>query len=95
VEDFETRPLSRHLAEDVHYANDNRIRAIAQARWCITTGKDRQAWLALGKDHPENLITEARDWVRAAVAAGILEPPKRDTVMDAMYEDMKAARENR
>lgn len=76
MEYYETLPLDRAAAENVHYANDNRIRALAQARWCMETGKDRQAWLGLGKDHPDNLIREARVWVRAAVAGGILEPAK-------------------
>ncbi|WP_331763140.1 hypothetical protein OG571_47365 (plasmid) [Streptomyces sp. NBC_01369] len=76
MQHFETIPLDFRLAENVHYANDNRIRALAQAMWRMKTGKSREAWLALGKDHPDNLIPEARDWVRAAVAGGILEPLK-------------------
>jgi hypothetical protein len=95
VKHYETIPLDTRLAENVHYANDNRIRALAQARWCITTGKTREDWLALGKDHPDNLISEARDWVRAAVAGGILEPPERDAAVDSLYEEMKAARGTR
>lgn len=92
MEHFETKPLNRDAAKNVHYANDKRIRALAQARWCMETGKDRQAWLALGKDHPDNLIHEARDWVRAAAAGGILEPPERNMAMDALYEEMKTER---
>ncbi|MGW1409400.1 hypothetical protein [Streptomyces sp. NPDC002403] len=92
---FETIPLDRAAAENVHYANDNRIRALAQARWRMKTGGSREAWLALGKDHPGNLIPEARDWVRAAVAGGILEPPTQDPAVEEMYEEMKARREVR
>ncbi|MFJ1782555.1 hypothetical protein ACIOKA_38250 [Streptomyces anulatus] len=92
---YETIPLDARLAENVHYATDNRIRALAQAMWRMRTGKTRDDWLALGKDHPDNLIPEARSWVRAAVAAGILEPPEPDTAMDATYEAMQAARGGR
>lgn len=95
MEYYETLPLDRDLAQEVHYANDNRIRGLAQAMWRMKTGKSREAWLALGKDHPGNLIPEARDWVRAAVAGGILEPPEKDTAMESAYEEMKAAREGR
>lgn len=58
-------------AARVHYV-DPRVRQLAEARWRLTTGGSRQEWLALGKDNPEALIQEARDWMRAAVAAGIL-----------------------
>ncbi|MFE6126761.1 hypothetical protein ACFQ6Q_00590 [Streptomyces sp. NPDC056437] len=87
--------LDRNAADNVHYANDPRIRLLAQARWRMANGGTTWDWLNLGKDDPDNLIPEARDWVRAAVAAGILEPPKRHEVMDGMYEEMKAAREAR
>lgn len=93
MEYYETLPLDRAAAENVHYANDSRIRGLAQAMWRMKTGKSREAWLALGKDHPSNLIPEARDWVRAAVAGGILEQPEKDASVDSMYEEMKAARE--
>lgn len=59
-------------AARTHYT-DPRVRQLAEARWRLTTGGTRQDWLMLGKDNPEALIQEARDWVRAAVAAGILE----------------------
>ena len=95
MKDFETIPLDFRRAEDVHYANDNRIRALAQAMWRMKTGETREAWLALGKDHPDNLIREALDWVRAAVAGGILEPPEPNPA-NAWYEEwMKAQREQR
>lgn len=58
-------------AARVHYV-DPRVRQLAEARWRLTTGGSRADWLALGKDNPEALIQEARDWMRAAVAAGIL-----------------------
>jgi hypothetical protein len=63
-------------ATRVHYATDPRIRALAQARWRMQTGGNYQEWLALGKDNPDALITEAREWVRAAVAGGVMPPPE-------------------
>lgn len=65
-------------ALNVHYATDPRIRHLAEAAWRIRTGGSRQDWLWLGKDNPEALIREAREWVRAAVAAGLMEPPQDD-----------------
>lgn len=62
----------------VHYATDPRIRHLAEAAWRMRTGGSRQEWLMLGKDNPDALISEAREWVRAAVAAGLLEPPRDD-----------------
>jgi len=62
-------------ATRVHYATDSRIRTLAQARWRMQTGGSYPEWLALGKDNPDALITEAREWVRAAVAGGVLPPP--------------------
>jgi hypothetical protein len=56
----------------------------------MNTGGSREEWLALGKEHPDNLIREARDWVRAAVACGILEPPEPNPTF-ALYDEMKAA----
>lgn len=61
-------------AARVHYA-DPRVRLLAEARWRLNTGGTRQEWLSLGKDNPEALIREGRDWIRAAVAAGIIPPP--------------------
>jgi hypothetical protein len=84
--------LDTAAAERVHYATDPRIRQLAEARWRLTTGSTRDQWLALGKDNPEALIREARDWVRAAVAAGILPPPERNTDMDRIYAELKASR---
>jgi DNA-binding XRE family transcriptional regulator len=78
--------LDAAAAERVHYATDPRIRQLAEARWRLTTGSTRDQWLALGKDNPEALIREARDWVRAAVAAGILPPPERNTDMGTMSQ---------
>lgn len=65
-------------ADNVHYATDPRIRHLAEAVWRMRTGGSRMDWLCLGKDNPEALIREAREWVRAAVAAGILEAPQDD-----------------
>lgn len=66
-------------ALNVHYATDPRIRHLAEAAWRLRTGGSRMDWLMLGKDNPEALIAEAREWVRAAVAAGLLEPPQDDS----------------
>ena len=65
-------------ALNVHYASDPRIRHLAEAAWRLRTGGTRQDWLMLGKDNPEALIREAREWVRAAVAGGLMEPPSDD-----------------
>ncbi|MEU1284946.1 hypothetical protein [Kitasatospora sp. NPDC005856] len=73
-------PLDIAAAETVHYANDPRIRELAAARWRMQTGRSHASWLSLGKDNPDALIREAREWIRAAVAAGILPPP--DTTQD-------------
>lgn len=70
--------LDPAAAHRVHYATDPRIRHLAEAAWRMRTGGTRTDWLHLGKDNPEALITEAREWVRAAVAAGLLPPPKDD-----------------
>jgi hypothetical protein len=67
-------PLNTEAAARVHYV-DLRVRQLAEARWRLKTGGSRSAWLALGKDTPEALIAEGRDWIRAAVAAGIIPPP--------------------
>lgn len=65
-------------AENVHYSTDPRIRHLAEAAWRMRTGGTREEWLQLGKDNPEALIREAREWMRAAVAAGLLEAPRDD-----------------
>lgn len=65
-------------ALNVHYATDPRIRHLAEVAWRLRTGGTREDWLMLGKNNPEALISEAREWVRAAVAAGLLEPPQDD-----------------
>lgn len=65
-------------AQRVHYATDPRIRHLAEAAWRMRTGGTREEWLWLGKDNPEALISEAREWVRAAVAGGLLEAPQDD-----------------
>lgn len=70
--------LDPAAAQRVHYASDPRVRHLAEAAWRIRTGGTRMDWLALGKDNPEALIREAREWVRAAVAGGLLEPPQDD-----------------
>ena len=70
--------LDPAAAERVHYATDPRIRHLAEAAWRMRTGGTRQDWLMLGKDNPEALIREAREWVRAAVAGGLLEAPQDD-----------------
>jgi hypothetical protein len=65
-------------ADNVQYATDPRIRHLAEAMWRMQTGGSRMDWLCLGKDNPEALIREAREWWRAAVAAGLVEPPRDD-----------------
>lgn len=67
--------LNPSAASNVHYATDPRIRHLAEAAWRMRTGGSRADWLALGKDNPEALIAEAREWMRAAVAAGLLPAP--------------------
>ncbi|MGW6416336.1 hypothetical protein [Streptomyces sp. NPDC055055] len=64
-------PFRPEDAAQVHYV-DNRARRMAQAYWRLLTGGTRAEWLALGKDSPEAVIREGRDWLRAAVAAGLL-----------------------
>ncbi|MFC9341426.1 hypothetical protein ACFT0G_25355 [Streptomyces sp. NPDC057020] len=64
-------PYRPEDAAQVHYV-DNRARRLAQAYWRLLTGGTRAEWLALGKDSPEAVIREGRDWLRAAVAAGLL-----------------------
>jgi hypothetical protein len=66
--------LDTEAAATVHFT-DPRVRQLAAARWRMQTGGTHQAWLELGKDNPEALIAEAKQWIRAAVAAGILAPP--------------------
>ncbi|MFF3730426.1 hypothetical protein ACFYXM_08935 [Streptomyces sp. NPDC002476] len=70
--------LNPAAAETVHYATDPRIRHLAEAAWRMRTGGTRMDWLMLGKDNPEALITEAREWVRAAVATGLIPAPSDD-----------------
>ncbi len=66
--------LDTAAAARVHYT-DPRVRQLAEARWRLQAGGSKSDWLMLGKDNPNALIREARDWIRAAVAAGILPPP--------------------
>jgi len=68
--------LNPAAADNVQYSTDPRIRHLAEATWRMRTGGSRWDWICLGKDNPEALIAEAREWVRAAVAAGILPPPE-------------------
>ncbi|MFE7510135.1 hypothetical protein ACFU8I_02740 [Streptomyces sp. NPDC057540] len=65
------RPFCKDDAAQVHYT-DNRARRMAEAYWRLQTGGTRAEWLGLGKNNPEALIREGRDWLRAAVAAGLL-----------------------
>ncbi|WP_423833337.1 hypothetical protein [Streptomyces manipurensis] len=66
--------LDTAAAARVHYV-DPRVRQLAFAAWHLKTGGTFTDWLRLGKNHPDTLIAEARDWMRAAVAAGIAPPP--------------------
>ncbi len=70
----ETPPFDRGAAQAVKDV-DPRVRHLAAARWRLRTGGSHMLWLSLGEDNPAALIEEARDWLRAAVAAGILPPP--------------------
>lgn len=81
--------LDPAAADHVHYASDPRIRHLAEAAWRMRAGGSRMDWLCLGKDNPEALIREAREWVRAAVAAGILPAPSSDP--DWLYAAHRAA----
>lgn len=65
--------LNTEAAARVHYV-DPRVRELAFAAWHLETGGTFRQWLVLGKDNPDALIREARDWMRAAVAAGIAPP---------------------
>ncbi|MFD6874517.1 MULTISPECIES: hypothetical protein [unclassified Streptomyces] len=72
----DTDPMTsarRDAALNTHYT-DPRVRLLAESRWRMQTDGTRMNWLCLGKDNPEALISEGRDWIRAAVAAGILAP---------------------
>lgn len=64
-------PLNTEAAARVHYV-DPRVRALAYGRWYLITGCTEAEWLALGKNDPAALIEEARGWLRAAVALGLL-----------------------
>ncbi|MGW1102754.1 hypothetical protein [Streptomyces sp. NPDC002540] len=70
--------LDPAAAATVHYATDPRIRHLAEAAWRMRTGGSRTDWLMLGKDNPAALIAEAREWVRAAVATGLLPAPSSE-----------------
>lgn len=70
----ESAAIDRQAAGGVHYT-DPRVRALATAYWQLETGRGYREWLALGKEDPDALIQEGRDWMRAAVAAGLLAPP--------------------
>ncbi|MFB7171104.1 hypothetical protein ACFCYM_09820 [Streptomyces sp. NPDC056254] len=71
--------LNTEAAASVHYV-DPRVRQLAFAAWHLKTGGTFTDWLRLGKDHPDALIAEARDWLRAVVAAGIAPPPATSTI---------------
>lgn len=63
--------LDTEAARRVHFV-DPRVRQLAYARYQLALGGGFMSWLALGKDHPDAGIWEARDWLRAAVAAGLM-----------------------
>jgi len=88
----ESDPIDRDSAARVHYT-DPRVRRLATARWQLQTGGTHQEWLQLGKNHPQAQIQEARDWVRAAVAASIMPPP--EPAKWARAEPIKADHEDR
>lgn len=70
---MEDAPIDRAAAESIHYV-DPRVRQLAAARWQLKTGGTYTDWLMLGKDNPEALISDGKDWMRAAVATGLLQP---------------------
>lgn len=89
--------LDPAAADNVHYATDPRIRHLAEATWRMRTGGSRTDWLMLGKDNPEALIREAREWVRAAVASGLLPAPSsspewKTAAWDAANADQQTPR---
>ncbi|MGW3973854.1 hypothetical protein ACWEFD_31765 [Streptomyces ardesiacus] len=63
--------LDLTAAAAVHYP-DPRVRALAFARWNMNTSGTFMEWLALDKNDPDTLIREAREWLRAVVALGLL-----------------------
>jgi hypothetical protein len=67
-------------ADRVHYT-DPRVRQLAEARYRLETGGTRDDWLTLGKNNPDALIELARDWLRAAVAAGIIPPHAEESAL--------------
>lgn len=61
------------LAARVHFATDNdRISALAEAMYRQRHGGTAEFWRSMTLDDQRALRMEARDWIRAAVAAGIL-----------------------
>ncbi|GIH70309.1 hypothetical protein [Sphaerimonospora thailandensis] len=82
--------IDRAAAERVHYV-DPRVRLLASTRWRLATGWSHRSWLGLGKNNPDALIQEARDWLRAAVAAGLLPPPGRADIVTVPAADLRHA----
>lgn len=67
-------------ASRVHFATDNvRISALAEAMYRQRHGGTAEFWRAMSLDDQRALRMEARDWIRAAVAAGILPPPETES----------------
>jgi hypothetical protein len=63
-------------ASRVHFANDNgRISALAEAMFQQRTGRSAASWQNMALDDQRPLRMEARNWLRAAVAAGLLPGP--------------------
>lgn len=60
-------------ARRVFFATDQRVEQLAEAFWRLVTNGTAAAWRA--RDDRRDLQVQARDWLRAAVATGLLPPP--------------------
>jgi hypothetical protein len=68
--------LNTAAASRVHFANDNeRISLLAEAMYRQRHDGTAEFWRSMTLDDQRALRMEARDWIRAAVAAGILPAP--------------------
>jgi hypothetical protein len=69
-------PYDTEAAAHVHFATDNdRISALAEAMFQQRTGRSAASWRCMALDDQRPLRMEARNWLRAAVAAGLLPGP--------------------
>lgn len=64
-------------AAEIHFANDRvRIAQLAEAMYRQRTGRPAASWRRMDLDDQRPLRMEARNWLRAAVAAGLLPAPQ-------------------